>query len=50
MWLKENLFSGSLDPKRAVQLDPKELASEAKKQQRENTIKNDLQARRTDWA
>ena len=47
--LRESLLDGSLDPKRAVCLDTKELASEAKKNMREKTMENNLQARRTDW-
>ena len=35
VWLKESLLNGTLEPKRAVQLEPKELASEAKKASRE---------------
>ena len=50
VWLKESLLNGSLDPKRAVKLEAKELASEAKKNQRAKTMEHDLQARRTDWA
>ena len=50
MWLKESLFTGRLEAQKAVNLEPKELASESMKAQREQTIKNDLQARRTDWA
>ena len=42
VWLKESLYSGVLEPQRAVILEANELASEAKKQERESTIKNDL--------
>lgn len=48
-WLKESLLNGTLDPQRAVKLEPKELASESKKAQRSETIQAELQARRTDW-
>ena len=50
VWLKKALFTKSLDPDKAVRLEAKELASEAKKEERESTLKNELQARRTDWA
>jgi len=41
-WLKQSLFNKTLEPERAVKLDSKELASEAKKAEREDTLKNEL--------
>lgn len=43
------LLQGHLTPWDIVTLDPKDLASESKKQEREETQMANLQARRTDW-
>lgn len=37
-WLRESLINGSLEAKRAVTMEAKELASESKKTLREQTI------------
>jgi DNA-directed RNA polymerase subunit M/transcription elongation factor TFIIS len=48
-WLRESILSNRLKPDQVVKMDPKDLASEAKKQERADTLKEDLAARRTDW-
>lgn len=47
--LRNKLIEGDLTPWDIVTRDSRELASEAKKQERQETQNANLQARRTDW-
>ena len=47
--LKLRVLSGSLECKDLIVLNPKQLASDDLKQEREKIQENDLNARRTDW-
>jgi transcription elongation factor S-II len=47
--LRGRLIEGDLTSWDVVTMEPKELASELKKEEREKTLKDNLAERRTDW-